>query len=140
MQISRSLEYAVRSLVCLVNSKEPLSLTKIAKGEKIPSPYLAKIMRTLVNGKIVCSTRGRKGGYFLLIPPNKIALYDLYLLFEKKDKLLPCLEDDSYCPTLGKCVQKVVWYKIENAVINAFKNVSLQEMAGKNNLSGKEKR
>ncbi|MCX7830846.1 MAG: Rrf2 family transcriptional regulator [Acidobacteria bacterium] len=137
MQISRSLEYAVRSLVCLASSEKPLSLREIAKGEKIPAPFLAKIMRTLVNGKIVKSTKGRNGGYLLLIHPSRIALYDVYHLFEKREKLLPCFEDDSYCSAHKNCGQKVVWFKIEKAVMDAFKKVSLKEMVNKKKLNGK---
>lgn len=139
MQLSRSMEYAVRSLVRLASSKKPLSLKEIAKEEKIPAPYLAKIMRTLVNGKIVCSTKGRNGGYYLSMPPGQIALYDLYLLFEKREKLLPCFENDSFCSAHKNCTQKVVWYKIENAVMRAFKKVSLKEMVRKNKSYGKAK-
>ncbi|MFB3850572.1 MAG: Rrf2 family transcriptional regulator [Acidobacteriota bacterium] len=134
MQISRSMEYAVRSLVYLASSNKPLSLRQIAKGENIPAPYLAKIMRVLVNGKIVNSTKGRNGGYFLLSPPQKIALYDLYILFEKKEKLLPCFENASFCPAGKNCSQKIVWFKIEKAVMDAFKKVSLKEMVNKNKL------
>lgn len=139
MQISRSLEYAVRSLVYLASSNKPLSLRQIAKGENIPAAYLAKIMRILVNGKIVNSTKGRNGGYFLLLPPQKIVLYDLYLLFEKKENLIPCFGEDSFCSARRNCSQKVVWSKIEKAVMNAFKKVSLQEMVNKRKLNGKVK-
>lgn len=132
MQISRGLEYAVRGLVRLASSSQPLSLKEIAKTEKIPSAYLAKIMRVLVKGGIVTSTKGKKGGYFLLKNPNQIALYDLYLLFEKKEKLLPCFNDDSLCSAGSKCRQKLVWIKVEKDVIDAFKKVSLKEMLSKN--------
>lgn len=131
MQISRSLEYAVRGLVRLASSSHPLSLKEIAKIEEIPSAYLAKIMRILVKGGIVTSTKGRKGGYFLLKTPNQIALYDLYLLFEKKDKLLPCFNDDSLCSARSNCSQKLVWVKVEKALLDTFKKISLKEMFSK---------
>jgi len=62
MQVSKSLEYAVRSLVFIAESEKPLGLSEISQTGRMPKAYLAKIMRTLVEGGVVSSVRGRKGG------------------------------------------------------------------------------
>ena len=56
MQVSKTLDYAVRSLTYL--SKEPvgrLNIKEISQNQHIPLNYLAKIMRKLVNKGIVQS-------------------------------------------------------------------------------------
>ncbi|HLE24341.1 MAG TPA: Rrf2 family transcriptional regulator, partial [Thermodesulfobacteriota bacterium] len=66
MQVSKTLDYAVRSLTYL--SKEPvgrLSIKEISQNQHIPLNYLAKIMRKLVNKGIVQSMVGPEGGYVL---------------------------------------------------------------------------
>ena len=137
MQVSRSLEYAVRSLVCLASSREPMDLGAIAEKEHIPRAYLAKIMRTLVRGGIVSSTPGRIGGYRLTKPAGRIRLLDIYLLTEGRSKLLPCIGDDASCAASASCSQKPIWIKVEQAINEAFRKVTLKEMLPKNLNGGK---
>lgn len=137
MQVSRSLEYAVRSLVCLASSRKPMDLKAIAEKEGIPRAYLAKIMRTLVHGGIVSSTPGRIGGYRLTRPAGRIRLLDIYLLTEGGSKLLPCIGDGSSCVASAFCSQKPVWIKVEQAINEAFRKVTLKEMLPKPANGGK---
>lgn len=137
MQVSRSLEYAVRSLVCLASSKDPMDLGAIAEKERIPRAYLAKIMRTLVRGGIVSSTQGRIGGYRLTRSPGTIRLLDIYLLTEGPSKLLPCIGDGGSCAASASCSQKPVWIKVEQAINEAFRKVTLKEMLPKHLNGGR---
>lgn len=137
MQVSRSLEYAVRSLVCLASSRKPMDLKAIAGKEKIPPAYLAKIMSTLVQGGIVSSTPGRIGGYRLTRPAGRIRLLDIYLLTDGGAKLLPCIGDGSSCVASPFCSQKPVWIKVEQAINEAFRKVTLKEMLPKPVNGGK---
>mgnify|MGYP003768580353 CR=1 FL=1 len=137
MQVSRSLEYAVRSLVCLASSRRPMDLGAIAEKERIPRAYLAKIMRTLVRGGLVSSTQGRTGGYRLRKPPGRIRLLEIYMLTEGPSKLLPCIGDGGSCSASASCSQKPVWIKVEQAVNEAFRNVTLKEMLPKKTNGGK---
>jgi len=131
MQVSRSLEYAVKSLVCLASSPKPMGLKAISSREGIPLSYLAKIMRLLVEGGIVTSRMGRKGGYLLHKEPGTIRLLDAYLLTEGDSKLIPCMENGAFCSANEFCTQKPVWIKVQKAINEAFKNVTLDEMVPK---------
>lgn len=137
MQVSKSLEYAVRSLVCLAGSRKPMELRAIAEKEKIPQAYLAKIMRTMVQGGIVSSNLGRIGGYKLTKPASRIRLLDIYLLTEGGGKLLPCIGDGSSCVASAFCSQKPVWIKVEQAINEAFRKVTLNQMLPKPRNGGK---
>jgi len=131
MQVSKSLEYAVRSLVCLASSRRPMDLRTIAEKEKIPQAYLAKIMRTLVQGGIVSSNLGRTGGYRLARPAGRIRLLDIYVLTDGGNNLLPCISDGSSCVASRFCSQRPVWEKVEHAINEAFRKVTLREMLPK---------
>jgi Rrf2 family protein len=137
MQVSRSLEYAVRSLVCLASSPKPMELKAIAEKEKIPQAYLAKIMRILVQGGIVSSNLGRIGGYKLTKTPGQIRLLDIYLLTEGDSKLMPCIGNGNFCSADSFCPQKPVWIKVEQAINEAFRKVSLSQMLPKPVNGGK---
>jgi Rrf2 family protein len=128
MQVSRSLEYAVRSLVFIAESQKPVGLSEISQTGRMPRAYLAKIMRTLVEGGVVSSVKGRKGGYVLKKVPKEIALYDILSLTEGDEKLIPCISDGKFCYASSFCSQKVVWIKVEKAITDAFKKVTLKDM------------
>jgi Rrf2 family protein len=131
MQVSRSLEYAVRSLVCLASSQGPMDLKAIAGREKIPTAYLAKIMRIMVQGGIVSSNLGRNGGYQLTRPARQIRLLEIYRLTEGNSNLIPCIVDGNFCSANEFCSQKPVWIKVEQAINEAFRKVTLSQMLPK---------
>jgi Rrf2 family iron-sulfur cluster assembly transcriptional regulator len=67
MQVSRTLDYAVRSLTYM--SRRPVerfNIKEISENQHIPLNYLAKIMRRLVNKGLVRSMVGPEGGMRLL--------------------------------------------------------------------------
>lgn len=131
MQVSRSLEYAVRSLVFIASSNRALRLNEISKEGRMPRPYLAKIMRLLVEGKVIASLKGRNGGYILLRKPKEITLYDILSITGGDKSLIPCISDEKWCYAGSCCSQKVVWIEVEKAIVSAFKNVTLLDMLPK---------
>jgi Rrf2 family protein len=45
----------------------------------MPERFLLQILRSLVTGGVLRSTRGVEGGYYLARPPEKISLLDIYI-------------------------------------------------------------
>ena len=67
MFFSKSCEYALRATLFLAQNKseEKLGISTIASKLDIPEAYLSKVMQTLVKHKIVSSSKGRNGGFYL---------------------------------------------------------------------------
>ena len=84
MQLSKTFDYAVRSLVhlALLPAGETADLRAISVSQNIPVSYLAKVMRNLVRGGLVTSTLGRDGGYTLRGPADQITLLQVYVVME----------------------------------------------------------
>ena len=79
MQVSKTLDYAVRSLTHIAQADVPMSTIKdIATQQHIPHDYLAKILRTLVQRGILHSSSGPDGGYSLKKNAGDISLKDVY--------------------------------------------------------------
>lgn len=128
MQLSKSVEYAIKSLLFLHRANKPTSLKEISSSEKIPKPYLAKIMRKLVEKGFLKSCNGRNGGYTMEIEIKSISLWDIVNLFEKDKKLLSCLSNPSVCKDYPSCYQKVIWQRLQYEIIKSFKKIKLNEM------------
>lgn len=72
---SQSVDYALRATVCLaMNPDRLLTTDQVSRITKVPSPYLAKIMKSLSNAGIVSSQRGVKGGSQLAKAPELITV------------------------------------------------------------------
>ena len=82
MQVSKTLDYAVRSLSYMASSKdENITIKLVSEKQHIPHSYLAKIMRKLVQRGILYHHLDRMVDIFLR------EIQNLYLL-EKYMKLL----------------------------------------------------
>ena len=129
MQVSKTLDYAVRSLTYL--SKEPvgrLSIKEISQNQHIPLNYLAKVMRKLVNRGIVRSMVGPEGGYVLRKSPREITLREVYEAIEGDFRMIDCMEKDSICILYENCPQFPVWDKLQISMIKILESTTLEDM------------
>jgi len=66
--LSRASKYAILSTLFLAehaNENKKISVKVIAESIDVPSPFLAKLFQQLVKGKIISSTKGPNGGFYL---------------------------------------------------------------------------
>jgi len=129
MQVSKTLDYAVRSLTYM--SKRPVArfnMKEISENQHIPLNYLAKIMRKLVNRGIVRSTVGPDGGYALRKSPNQINLKDVYEAIEGEFKMIDCMDKDTICFLYENCPQLPVWDKLQVSMIKILEATTLEDM------------
>ncbi len=69
----------------------PVLIADIAKKKKIPLKFLENILLELRKAGILESKKGKGGGYFLKIPPSKIALADIIRKVDGPIAMLPCV-------------------------------------------------
>jgi len=129
MQVSKTLDYAVRSLTYM--SKRPIerfSMKEIAEKQHIPLNYLAKIMRKLVNRGIIRSMVGPEGGYALRKYPREINLKEVYEAIEGELKIIDCMDKDTICVLYENCPQLPVWDKLQVSMIKILESTTLEDM------------
>ncbi len=66
--LSQKCKYAIRTILYLAvecKKDEKKSLKELSDSLKIPSPFLGKILQELVPKKIISSTKGPNGGFYL---------------------------------------------------------------------------
>lgn len=89
MLYSRPCEYAFRALTWLATNEFGRA-QQIAREEKLPAFFLAKILKELAAKKILTSSRGRKGGFSLSRPADKITLEEIVAVLDGLDDLKRC--------------------------------------------------
>ena len=90
--LNKKTQYALQALMHLAEQKEagPVLIAEIARKKKIPLKFLENILLELRNAGILESKKGKGGGYFLKVPPNKIKLADIIRRIDGPIAMLPC--------------------------------------------------
>jgi Rrf2 family transcriptional regulator, nitric oxide-sensitive transcriptional repressor len=88
---SQTVEYALRAVVYLADQRDaPRTAQHIAEATKVPVAYLAKVMQSLVRGKLVHSQRGLGGGFTLTQPNAKLTIWDVVEAVEPLQRIRSC--------------------------------------------------
>ncbi len=104
--ITREADYAIRALVYLSQryGQAPVTTTEISEKAEIPYRFLRKISHQLVESGIVGATRGKQGGIFLKIEPEKLTLLDILKIFDDRAcHMNICSESDDACSRSPHC-------------------------------------
>ena len=129
MQVTKTLDYAVRSLTYM--GHQPIGkhrMKEISHEQHIPLSYLAKIMRRLVKKGLVRSSLGPDGGYTLRKSPQEINLRDIYEAIEGEIRMVECMDKDSICVLYNTCPQLPVWDKIQLSMVKILEDTTLADM------------
>lgn len=129
MQVSRTLDYAVRSLIYMGGHPDlKFSMKQISESQHIPQNYLAKIMRRLVNRGIVRSKVGPEGGYMLRKSPGELNLREVYEAIEGEIRIIDCMDDESVCALYESCGQLPLWDKLKVSMVRLLEDTTIRDM------------
>lgn len=131
MLFSRPVEYAIRAMTLLA-SQEPGQLTgarRISEVEKIPMPFLWKILRVLTRRKLVRSFKGIRGGYELARPAESISLNDVFLATDGKDIREICVLGLPECDNEYPCPLHEQWKQIRGNMTQMLDHTSVADLA-----------
>ena len=99
--ITQKMKYALKALLVLADeaakdAPEALTIEAIAKRSDAPKRFLEHILLELRNAGIIASTRGRSGGYQLIMSPGEVSISELLRLIDGPIAPLPCLSRRAY--------------------------------------------
>lgn len=96
--LSKKTQYALKALGYLAAKAGagPILIAEIARKKKIPLKFLETILLELKQKGILESKKGKGGGYYLLMPPQKISLAAVLRLVGGPIALLPCVSLNFY--------------------------------------------
>jgi Rrf2 family protein len=134
MKISTRTEYGIRVLVTLAridDNTSCLSLTEIARREKLPHAYLEQLVGDLRRAELVIATRGQSGGYRLNRPAAEIHMTDVVRALEGPLLEMPCAgaDDLEHCDRPQPCNVHEVFQRVYESLSVSLGSTNLADVA-----------
>jgi Rrf2 family protein len=132
MKISTRTEYGLRVLITLARIEDDscLSLTQIAKREKLPHAYLEQLVGDLRRAGLVTATRGQSGGYRLARPAAEIGMADAVRALEGPLLEMPCAgaDDLEHCDRPQPCNVHEVFQRVYESLSLSLSATNLADV------------
>ena len=133
MWLSRKTDYALRILFALVErwGTGPASITQLAAENDVPKSFLEHIVLDLKEQGWVESLPGRKGGYILALPPERITLGQVVRHFDGMMAPIGCVSvtRNEPCSQSARCRFRRVLLEIRNLTARHMDNATLAQVA-----------
>jgi FeS assembly SUF system regulator len=101
---------------------------EIAEATGIAQPTTSKILKILVNARVLASTRGSKGGYKLARAPERITVASVISALEGPIALTECTASHKGCEQASGCRIQGNWHLINQRISQALESVTLADM------------
>ncbi|HEX7895920.1 MAG TPA: SUF system Fe-S cluster assembly regulator [Terriglobales bacterium] len=100
----------------------------LAEHCKLPLPTVSKVLKTLLQSRLLLSHRGTRGGYTLVREPQAIAITEIISALEGPLALTECSMDVSACDLEPSCPMKDNQKIINQVIHGALAKVMLSDL------------
>ena len=129
LRVSRLTDYATLVMSCLAAQPDTVSsAAQVAEMARLEAPTASKLLKLLGHAGLVESFRGASGGYRLARPPESISVAEVVEAVEGPIGMTDC--GNGSCDREPYCGVRVNWQRINSAITDALRSVSIAEMAG----------
>lgn len=130
--LSNASKYAILSTLYLAehsNEERKISVKEIAESIEVPSPFLAKLFQQLVRGKIISSSKGPHGGFYLSEKNKKKNVLDIIDNIDGLNKLNGCFMGLHECDSANPCPVHFIVVPFKNNILEKFRDLTIIEFA-----------
>src|SRR5512145_493176 len=126
MQITRQADYAVRAVLHLAQMKngERAATSTVAKEQRIPPSFLAKIISQLSIAGLLHTSRGARGGVTLAREPKEITLLEVVEAIDGPIQLNECVGESGSCTFDHECPLRSVWCDAQDELVKRLKGTN----------------
>ena len=130
MQITRQADYATRAILYLarVEKGERVATSQVAKEQKIPPSFLAKIISQLSIAGLLNTSRGAHGGIKLARNARDISLLEVIEAIDGPINLNMCVEGEGNCMFEENCPLRPVWCDARKELVTKLKNTTFAQL------------
>ncbi len=130
MRLTRAGEYAIRCALYLSFQGEGMLTRRkdIARVMEIPDQFLGKIAQQLSRARIIEIVQGSKGGYRLIISPEKLTLLDVVEAVIGEIFLNDCLINPNACNRISSCGIHEVWVKARDQLRQTLREATFARL------------
>ena len=130
MQITRQADYAVRAVLYLAQNKNGnrTSTSTVAKEQRIPPSFLAKIISQLSIAGLLQTSRGARGGVTLARDPKEITLLEVVEAIDGPMQLNECVGDNAVCTFDIDCPIRSVWCHAQEELVARLQKTDFAQL------------
>ena len=120
--LSKKAKYGLKALLYLADQPDTRAvlIADIANHERIPKKFLDMILLEMRNAGILCSRKGKGGGYALALSPERIVIGTVIRLLDGPLAPVPCVSQTAYrrcedCVSEEACRVRRLMGQVRNA-------------------------
>jgi len=136
MFLNQTSHYALRAMTSMVISdrEKPMRSKVLSEQTDVPSHYLSKIMRKMVEAGYVTSQKGHGGGFLLNIKPSELRIIDVLTAsgFDPDDQ--PCVFGYEKCRDENPCPLHPIWKKLKSSFKDWAYETTFEDVRRENKL------
>ncbi len=133
--LSNTCKYAIRAVIYLAYHYEDgkkIGIKQISDQLNIPTPFLGKILQSLVKKKLLLSTKGPNGGFSLVEDGKRTTLYDIVIAVDGDDMFTNCLIGNHPCQSGNKtCSVHDSYHGLRSSFVTFFKSETIGNIVSK---------
>lgn len=138
--LSNACKYAIRSILYLglqTSNKNKVNVKKVAQELEVPQPFLAKLLQQLTKSKLVSSTKGPKGGFYLSVDDKKNTIWDVIKAIDGSAKFDECFLGLSKCSDENPCPVHFIVSPFKENILKNFRDKTISQYVEEIKTSGK---
>ena len=131
MMISTKGRYALRTVIDIAQHEGDgnIPLKAVSDRQGLSMKYLEAIVPALCRGGVLRSRRGKKGGYTLAKPAERISVAEVIGLTEGRLAPVSCLEcGENVCERADSCLTLPMWESLDGMITEFLENVSIKDL------------
>lgn len=131
LEITRQADYALRAVmeVAGLEEGERLPTATIAERQKIPLPFLAKIVSQLSVKGVLEATRGAGGGVRLARQPETITMREVIEAIDGPITINRCVHDPASCTFSDTCPVCEVFVDARQELVERLDNTTFEGLS-----------
>lgn len=129
--LSNASKYAIRAMLYLAQNSSPtnkIGAKFIADELETPQPFLAKLLRQLSTNRLVSSTKGPNGGFYLSDENKEKYLWDVIVCIDGGYKFEQCFLGLSKCDHKNPCPVHHIVSPFKEELLDNFKGKTINDL------------
>ena len=131
LRLSKKADYALLALRHMAGrpDRAAVSARELSEAYDLPPELLAKVLQKLVQGRLLTSVQGIRGGYGLARPPGAISVADVIQAIDGPLTVTACSETNHNCEQYSKCNIRDPLWQIKDRIVSALAATSIAHLA-----------
>ncbi len=130
--VSRSSKYAIKAVLYLAvhsNEAQKVMVKDIAKPINVPQAYIAKLLQELSKQKIISSTRGAHGGFYLSKTDREQSVMSIIDAIDGKEKFNSCMLSLKECDDSKPCPMHNLVYPLKEKLVQNLRKKTIEDLS-----------